>query len=69
LVASFQVTAGMRRREPDPEVVSRAIPQAIEARRPKARYFVAVSFPGRLVLHLGASARDFVVRRLFETAA
>lgn len=65
---SRQVTAAMRRQEPGPEVVSRVIQQAIEARRPKARYLVAVSFPGRLVLHLGNPAWDLVLRRMFKMA-
>ena len=63
---SQQVTANMRRHEPGPEAVSRVIQRAIEARRPKARYLVAVSFSGRLVLHLGGSVWDFVLRRMFK---
>lgn len=62
---SRQVTAGMRRNEPGPEVVSRTIQRAIEAKRPKARYLVADSLPGRLVLRLGGTVWDFAVRRMF----
>jgi|SRR5215211_1510381 len=65
---SQQVTADMRRHEPGPEAVSRVIQRAIEAKRPKARYLVAMSFPGRLVLHLGGSVWDLVVRRMFKMA-
>jgi NAD(P)-dependent dehydrogenase (short-subunit alcohol dehydrogenase family) len=61
-----QVSAVMRRQEPGPEVVSQVIQQAMEAAKPKARYLVAVPFSGRLVLHLGDAAWDFVLRRLFK---
>lgn len=65
---SQQVTADMSRREPGPEVVSRAIQKAIEAKRPKTRYLVAVTIPGRLVLRLGGPAWDLVVGRMFGAA-
>jgi len=61
-----QVTAGMRRKEPGPEAVSRVVQQAIEVDRPKNRYLVAFPLSGRLVLHLGDSAWDLVVRQLFK---
>jgi NAD(P)-dependent dehydrogenase (short-subunit alcohol dehydrogenase family) len=61
-----QVTAGLRRQEPGPEVVSRIVQQAMEAVRPKARYLVAFPFPGGLVLYLGDSVWDLVVRRMFK---
>ena len=63
---SEQVTAGMARQAPGPEAVSRVIQQAIQAPRPKARYLVAVDLPGRLVLHLGGSVWDLVVRQMFK---
>jgi NAD(P)-dependent dehydrogenase (short-subunit alcohol dehydrogenase family) len=63
-----QVNADMRQHESGPEAVSRIIQQAIEAPRPKARYLVADSFSGKLVLHLGSSAWDLVVRRMFKIA-
>jgi NAD(P)-dependent dehydrogenase (short-subunit alcohol dehydrogenase family) len=63
------VTADMRRQEPGPEAVSRVVQQAIEASRPKARYLVAFPFSGRLVLHLGDSVWDLVLRRMFKIAS
>lgn len=63
-----QVAAGMTREEIGPEIVSQAIQRAVETSRPKARYLVAVSFPGRVVLRLGDSAWDFVVRQMFKMA-
>jgi hypothetical protein len=64
----MQVAAAMRQHEPGPEVVSQAVQQAIEASRPKARYLVAVPLSGRLVLHLGDSAWDLILRRMFKVA-
>ncbi len=56
----------MHRDEPGPEAVSQAVQLAIEASRPKARYLVAFTFAGRLLLHLGDSVWDSVVRRMFK---
>jgi len=53
---SDQFAASMRKDEPGPEVVAEVIQQAIKAVRPKARYFAAVPFSSKLVIHL----RDFV---------
>ncbi|CAG1772095.1 partial tropinone reductase I, partial [uncultured bacterium] len=64
-----QVTADMRRKEPGPEVVSRVVQQAIEASRPKARYVAGFPVSGRLVLLLGDSVWDLVVRHLFKIAS
>ena len=61
-----QVAAAMRQGEPGPEVVSQVIQQAIKAARPKARYLAGVPFSGRLVLHLGDSVWDFILRRMFK---
>jgi NAD(P)-dependent dehydrogenase (short-subunit alcohol dehydrogenase family) len=63
------VTTDMRRKEPGPEIVSRIIQQAIESSRPKARYLAGFPLSGRLVLHLGNSVWDFVVRRMFKIAS
>ncbi len=64
-----QVTADMQRQEPGPEVVSEVVQRAIEAVRPKARYLAGFPFLGRLVLHLGDSVWDLVVRRMFKIVA
>jgi NAD(P)-dependent dehydrogenase (short-subunit alcohol dehydrogenase family) len=61
-----RVTIDMRRDEPGPEVVSRAVLQAMQASSPKPRYLVAFSQSGRLVLLLGDSFWDFVLRRMFK---
>ena len=61
-----QVTAAMRRKEPGPEVVSRMIQKAIEARHPRPRYLAGFPFPGQLVFWLGSPAWDLIVRRLFK---
>jgi NAD(P)-dependent dehydrogenase (short-subunit alcohol dehydrogenase family) len=63
-----RVSAAMRWQAPGPQVVSQVIQQAIETSRPKARYLVAVPFFGRLVLHLGDSVWDVVLRRMFKIA-
>ena len=63
---SAQATASMSRGAPGPAAVSRVIQGAIEAPRPKARYLVAVDLPGRLVLHLGGSVWDLVVKQMFK---
>ena len=64
-----QVNAEMRRQEPEPEVVSRVVQQAIEAAHPKARYVAGFPFPGNLVLRLGDPVWDLVVRQLFKIGA
>jgi NAD(P)-dependent dehydrogenase (short-subunit alcohol dehydrogenase family) len=61
-----QTTENLRRNEPGPEVVSRVIQRAIEDPRPKARYLAGVGFSGWLVMHLGDSAWDLVVRQMFN---
>jgi NAD(P)-dependent dehydrogenase (short-subunit alcohol dehydrogenase family) len=67
LYAQFQkVTVNMRKQEAGPEAVSRVIQQAIEVSRPKARYVAGFPFSGRLVLQLGGSGWDMVVRQLFN---
>ena len=53
---SDQFAAGMRQNEPGTEAVSKVIERAVEAFNPKARYFAAIPFSARLVIHL----RDFV---------
>jgi NAD(P)-dependent dehydrogenase (short-subunit alcohol dehydrogenase family) len=63
---SLRVTTTMRKSEPGPEIVSQVVQQAIEASKPKARYVVAVPFSTRLLLHLGDSLRDFILRRVFK---
>jgi len=60
-----RVMASMRRREASPQTVSRAVQRAIEARRPRARYLVAVPLPNRAILYASDSVRDFVFARLF----
>lgn len=64
---SDRFAAGMRQNEPGPDTVSRVIQQAIEANNPKARYLAGVPFSGRLVLHLGDSVWDAVLRRAFKS--
>jgi NAD(P)-dependent dehydrogenase (short-subunit alcohol dehydrogenase family) len=67
LYDQFQkVTADMRRQEAGPEAVSRVILQVIESSRPKARYVAGFPFSGKLVLLLGGSTWDLVVRQLFN---
>lgn len=65
---SEQFAERMQRNQPGPEVVSRAIQKAIESPQPQARYLVAIAFSGRLVLHLGDSVWDRVVRQIFKIA-
>lgn len=52
--------------EAQPEVVSRVIRQAIETRRPKARYPVNIPFAVKVALHLGDAVRDLGLRRTFK---
>ncbi len=61
-----RVTSAMRQNEPGPEVVSKVIVQALEVPSPRARYLVAVPLSARLVLHLGDTVWDLVLRRLFD---
>jgi hypothetical protein len=56
----------MRQNEPEPAVVSQVVQQAMEAPRPKARYVAGFPFSGRLVLFLGDSVWDLVVRQMFK---
>jgi short-subunit dehydrogenase len=63
---SDQFGGGMRKNAPGPAAVSQVIHQAIEAKKPKARYLVAVPFSGRLVLRLGDSVWDYAIRRMFK---
>lgn len=60
------VAAAMRRHESGPEAVSRVIQRAMEASQPKARYLAGVPFPGWLILHLGDSVWDFILRRMYK---
>lgn len=60
------VTDSMRHQEPEPEVVSRVIKQVIENPTPKARYLAAVPFSGLLVLHMGDSIWEAILRHLFK---
>ena len=60
-----KVTANMRRQEAGPEAVSQVVQRAIEASRPKARYLAGFPFSGRLVLRLGDSVWDSVVKQMF----
>lgn len=46
-----------------------SIQQAIETSPPKARYLAGFPFSGRLVLHLGESVWDLVVRQMFKIQA
>jgi NAD(P)-dependent dehydrogenase (short-subunit alcohol dehydrogenase family) len=62
----FQVSEGMRRQEPGPEAVSKVIQQALESSRPKARYLAGVPFSTKLVIHLGGSVWNFVVKRMYK---
>jgi len=64
----LQFAATMRGQEAGPQVVTRVIQRAIEVPRPKARYLVGVPFTGRLVVYLGDSVWDAVLRRIFKVA-
>lgn len=61
-----QFTAGVRQQECGPEVVSKVVQQALEASRPKARYLAAVGFSSKLVMRLGNSVWDFVLKRVLK---
>lgn len=61
-----KVTADMRRREALPEAVSQVVQRAIESRRPKPRYVAGFPFSGKVVLFLGESTWDLVVRQMFK---
>ena len=61
-----QAMTTMRKHDPDPQVVSHVVQQAIEAAKPKARYMVAVPFSQRIVLRLGDGIRDTIFKRMFN---
>jgi len=61
-----RVNDGMRRGEPGPEAVSVVVQKAIEASKPNARYLVAFPLTGRLLMLLGDSVWDGLVRKLFK---
>lgn len=63
---SDQFAASMRQNEPGPEAVSQVVEQAMEAFNPKARYVAAISFSGRLVIHLRDFVWDIVLRQMFK---
>ncbi len=54
-----EFAANMQKNQAGPEAVSRVVQQAIEARKPKARYLGAVPRAGRLVLRLGRFVLGF----------
>jgi NADP-dependent 3-hydroxy acid dehydrogenase YdfG len=62
----LRVMTTIRKKEPGPEIVSQVVQQAIEASTPKARYLAAVPLSNRVVLRLGATARDSIFRRMFK---
>jgi len=61
-----KVTADMRRQEPEPDVVSRVVQEAMETSHPKARYLAGFPLSGRLVLFLGDSVWGLVVKQMFK---
>lgn len=61
------VDASMRKNEPGPEAVSAAIQQAIEARKPKARYLPGVALSARLVLRTGKAVWFRVLKSMYKT--
>jgi NAD(P)-dependent dehydrogenase (short-subunit alcohol dehydrogenase family) len=65
----LQAAPALRRNEPGPEVVSRAIQQAIETPHPKARYLVATPLAVRLLIHAGATIREVILKRFFKISA
>ena len=56
----------MRQNEPGPEAVSQIIQMAMEEVKPKARYFAAFPFSGRLVLHLRDVVWDVALAQMFK---
>jgi NAD(P)-dependent dehydrogenase (short-subunit alcohol dehydrogenase family) len=56
--AAQSVQASFRKGEPGPEAVVRVLLKAIKARRPKARYLVAVPAAARLAMSMGDGVRD-----------
>jgi NADP-dependent 3-hydroxy acid dehydrogenase YdfG len=63
---SNEFAASMRGQEAEPDIVSDVIQHAMEDPRPKARYHAAIPFSGKLVMHLGDSIWDMVLRRMFK---
>lgn len=61
-----QVSDSMRQQEPGPQVVSQAIQKAMETRKPASCYLAGAALPTRLVLTLGNTAWNFVVKRLYK---
>jgi NADP-dependent 3-hydroxy acid dehydrogenase YdfG len=64
-----QVSDSMRKQEPGPEVVTKAVRKALETIKPKARYLAGVSFPTMLVLHMRDLVWDLAVRQLFKISS
>lgn len=63
---SDQSAESMRQNEPGPEAVSQIIQMAMEEVKPKARYFAAFPFSGRLVLHLRDFVWDVALAQMFK---
>jgi short-subunit dehydrogenase len=63
---SDDFAASMQHQAAESETVSRVIQQAIEASKPKARYHANIPFFGKLVLRLGDSVWDMVLKRMFR---
>jgi len=55
-----------RYNNPGPEVISIVVQKALEASKPKARYFAAVPTINYLITKLGDSMKDTVVKSLFK---
>ncbi len=64
-----KVNTDMRQEEVGPKNVSQVVKRVIETRRSKPRYIVGFPITGRLVLHLGDSVWDMVVRQMFRIAS
>lgn len=62
----LQTSTEMRRGEPGPEAVSRVIQQAIETKKPKARYLAGISTSVRLVIYWRDAIWDFIVRYMYK---